>query len=234
MRASWVVTSSTGTSTDHYLILGIGPEADLEEVRSAYRAKMRLWHPDLLPGAPDDVQQVATEMTARLNEAYRCLSDPGRRAAYDARRVVGSPTTAQRPTSPPRQSRRPRRPTRPVVTVSLGGIVAPLIGLTWVSGLLPDAPSANRPLIAALCIGVLAATIWLLASSRLLHRPDRLSRIGVLWGHLMRWSGWVVIAGCAIFLGIPAIFVTLTVVFAAPFFGLILVALVSGRSEPKR
>ena len=80
----------------------------------------------------------------------------------------------------------------------------------------------------------MAATIWLLASSRLLRRRDRLSRIGVVWTHLMRWSGWVVIGCSAVFLGIPVIALTLMAVFAAPFFGLVLIALITGRSDPER
>jgi len=50
----------------------------------------------------------------------------------------------------------------------------------------------------------------------------------------MRWSGGIVIGGCAVFLGIPAIFFFLTVVFALPFFGLVMIALISGRSDPIR
>ena len=225
------MTSNTDTTADQYFILGIRPEADIEEIRAAYRAKMRLWHPDLLPDAPEDVRHAATQMTARLNVAYRCLSDPKRRAAYDASMREGSHQRASQPTPAPRQGQRPRRPARHIVTISLGGIVTPLLGLTWTSTLLPVPAPTNPPLIAALCLGVMAATVWLLASSRLLRRPDLLSRVGVLWGHLMRWFGWIFVGGCAVFLGIPMIFVILTVVFAAPFFGLVVIALISGRFD---
>ena len=227
------MTSSTDTRADYYLTLGIRPDAELDEMRAAYRAKMRLWHPDLLSGAEDDVRQAATQMTSQLNEAYECLSDPQRRAVYDARRIDGATSTHHWPSAPrPRQAtQRSRRPVRHVITTILGGVVAPLLGLTWASGLLPASPSANPSLIAALCVGVMTATIWLLTSSHLLQRPDRLSRIGVVWSHLMRWSGWALIGGCAIVVGIPVIAFALTVVFAAPFLGLILVAFVSSRSD---
>jgi DnaJ-domain-containing protein 1 len=228
------VTSSTDTST-HYLILGIRPDAGSDDVRAAYRDKMRLWHPDLLPGADEEVRQTATQMTARINEAYETLTDPKRRAAYDARRADISHPAGRQSTSAPRRRQPTRRqPSRPMVTVSLGGIVAPLLGMTWASGLLPAPPPLHPPLIAALCAAVMAATIWLLASSRLLRRRDRLSRIGVVWTHLMRWSGWVVIGCSAVFLGIPVIALTLMAVFAAPFFGLVLIALITGRSDPER
>jgi len=229
------VTSSTETTADYYLILGVSPEADLEEMRAAYRDKMRRWHPDLTPDSDEESRQAATQMTARINEAYESLSDPKRRAVYDARRADVSSPTERRSNSAPRRSQPTRRhPARPLVTVSLGGIVAPLLGLTWASGLLPAPPPSNPPLVAALCAAVIAATIWLLTSSRLLRQRDRLSRIGVVWSHLMRWSGWVVIGGSAVFLGIPVIFLTLMAVFAAPFFGLVLIALVSGRSDRDR
>jgi len=229
------VTSSTDTTADHYLILGIRPDAGSDEVRAAYRDKMRLWHPDLLPGADEEVRQTATQMTARINEAYESLSDPKRRSAYDARRAdVSHPAGRQSTPAPRRRQPTRRHPARPIVTVSLGGIVAPLLGMTWASGLLPAPPPSHPPLIAALCAAVMAATIWLLASSRLLRRRDRLSRIGVVWSHLMRWSGWVVIGCSAVFLGIPVIALTLMAVFAAPFFGLVLIALITGRSDPKR
>lgn len=118
-----------------------------------------------------------------------------------------------------------------MTTISLGGIVLPLLVLAWASGLMPVPTPANPGLIAALCAGVIAATIWLLTSSRLLRRPDRLARIGVLWSHLMRWSGWILMGGCAVFLGIPAIFLVLMAVFAVPFFGLVVVAFISGRFD---
>lgn len=226
--------SSTDTNTDHYRILGISSEAGQEEIRAAYRAKLRLWHPDLVADETEEMRQAATEMSARLNEAYGCLSDPHRRSAYDTRRGGGSESTTRTSTSPPGRSqstRRSGRRVRDTTTISMGGIVLPLIGLAWASGLLATPTPANPPLIAALCAGAIAATIWLLTSSRLLRRPDRLARVGVVWSHLMRWSGWILIGGCVVFLGIPAVFLTLIAVVAAPFSGLVVVALISSRFD---
>lgn len=231
-----MVTSTTDTTADYYRILGISTEAGQEEIRAAYRAKLRLWHPDLVAAESHDVQHAATAMSARLNEAYECLSDPDRRSAYDTRRGGGFEPTIRTSPSPPRRSHSTRRSSRRVrdtTTISLGGIVLPLIGLAWASGLLAVPTPANPQLIAALCAGTIAATIWLLTSSRLMRRPDRLTRIGVVWSHLMRWSGWVLIAGCAVFLGIPAVFLILMAVVAVPFSGLVVVALISGRSDSR-
>lgn len=216
--------SGVDTTADYYRILGVGPEAGQEEIRAAYRAKLRRWHPDLVTDESEEARRAATEMSARLNEAYRQLSDTGRRSP---------PPTPDASTPPHRGDR--TRPSdhrgRDLVTVGLGGIVAPLIGLAWVSGLLDPPPPANPALIAVLCAGLIAATTWLLTSSRMLRRRDRLTGIGVVWSHLMRGSGWVVIAGGVVLLGIPAIVLTLAAVAAAPFFGLVLIALISGRSD---
>lgn len=228
------MTSSTDTTADYYRLLGINPEATHEETRAAYRAKLRRWHPDLVADETEDAWQAATEMTAQLNEAYGCLSDPDQRTAYDASRGAGPESTRPDSNSPSRRSHSTRRSdhrVRDMTAICLGGIVAPLLGLTWTSGMLAVPTPANPALIAALCAGVIAATIWLLTSSRLLRQPDRLARIGVVWSHLMRWSGWILVGGCAVFLGIPVIFLALMAIFAAPFFGLVVVAFVSGRFD---
>jgi molecular chaperone DnaJ len=60
----------------HYEILGVRPDATSVEIREAYRAMARIWHPD-----QSGVQ--SADKMAILNEAYRILSDPGRRAMYD-------------------------------------------------------------------------------------------------------------------------------------------------------
>lgn len=224
------MTNNTGTTADYYRILGINAEAGQEEIRAAYREKLRLWHPDLVAGQTEDGRN-ATEMTVQLNAAYECLGDPDRRAVYDTSRRGGlepAERTSTPPPAPARSTRRSGRRGRDMTTIGLGGIVLPLLGLTWVSGLLAVPAPANRALIAGLCVGMMAATVWLLGSSRLLRQPQRLAPIGLVWSHLMRWSGWIVIGGCVVFLGIPAIVLTLMAVVAAPFFGLVVIAFISG------
>lgn len=228
------MTSSTGTTADYYGILGIDAESGHEEIRAAYRAKLRLWHPDLAGDETEDVRRAATEMTAQLNEAFECLGDPDRRVAYDTARGGGPEPARSTPTSQPRRShgkRRSNHRVRDISTISLGGIVVPLLALAGVAGLLPAATPPHQTLIAAFSLGVIFATIWVLTSSRLLRQPDRLARIGVVWGHLMRWSGWLFIGGLVVVLGIPAIVFILIALVAAPFSGLILIALISGRSD---
>lgn len=58
-----------------YEALGVEPTATAEEIRAAYRALAREHHPDM--GGDG-------ERMAAVNTAYAVLSDPERRAAYDA------------------------------------------------------------------------------------------------------------------------------------------------------
>ena len=61
----------------HYDLLGIDRNADAATVRAAYRAKMRVHHPDRSRFAQ------ASAMAQALNEAYAVLGDPAKRANYD-------------------------------------------------------------------------------------------------------------------------------------------------------
>jgi hypothetical protein len=72
----------------HYQRLGVHATAGVEEIRAAYRAQARRAHPDA-----SGVTAGAHEDMAALNEAWRVLSDPARRARYDAslRPVVTPP-----------------------------------------------------------------------------------------------------------------------------------------------
>lgn len=90
-RQSHPVATSLGASTlnaigTHYEILGVPVDASVDRIRTAYRDRARRYHPDLLRGDGADVM-------AAVNEAYRVLGDPGRRAAYD-RALRGPRTTA--------------------------------------------------------------------------------------------------------------------------------------------
>ena len=86
-------------TVDHYGRLGVTRTASHDEIRRAYRIMARRLHPDTHGGA------VSAEMIA-VNEAWRVLSDKGRRSAYDARLRVdstnASPSTSASPPPPPR------------------------------------------------------------------------------------------------------------------------------------
>ena len=84
----------------HYDVLGVAPTARVDEIREAYRRLAREHHPDR--AASNGNVGGAVSMPA-INEAYRVLNDPARRAVYDAslRRGSPTPTTAATPSSAP-------------------------------------------------------------------------------------------------------------------------------------
>src|SRR5262249_9612115 len=74
--------------------LGVTATATPEEIRSAYRRLARLIHPDR--GSAGSEQALAA-----VNEAWRVLSDPGRRAAYDASLRTRASTAVSPPAGSP-------------------------------------------------------------------------------------------------------------------------------------
>jgi DnaJ domain len=70
-------------SADHYQVLGVAPGAEEAVIRAAYRALIRLYHPD----TNDDPK--AQSRVREITAAFAVLGDPAKRAAYDARRAIG-------------------------------------------------------------------------------------------------------------------------------------------------
>ncbi|XP_008119592.1 dnaJ homolog subfamily C member 4 isoform X3 [Anolis carolinensis] len=65
-------------NSSYYDLLGIKPEASLEEIKQAFFSKSKKLHPDSDPANPDLHSQFV-----KLNEAYRVLSKEGSRRRYD-------------------------------------------------------------------------------------------------------------------------------------------------------
>jgi hypothetical protein len=125
-----------------YDLLGVATTCDLATLRAAYRAKAREFHPDVA------VVDTEASMIA-VNDAWRVLSDPGRRAEYDqslATVPVASPLTPQ----PPPAARGSRR------QAWVAGVQAQVVRLSRLAGrssvqtLLLKTPRAERAVYDAL------------------------------------------------------------------------------------
>ncbi len=80
----------TNIDDDLYGILGLPPDASVEQIHSAYRRLARQVHPDVAgPGA-------GTEFV-RINQAYEILVDPDRRRQYDRRTYPVRRAASRRP-----------------------------------------------------------------------------------------------------------------------------------------
>jgi curved DNA-binding protein len=62
---------------DYYEIMQLSPNADLETIQRVYRLLAQRYH-------PDNASTGNSELFVNLTEAHQTLSDPERRAAYDA------------------------------------------------------------------------------------------------------------------------------------------------------
>lgn len=78
----------------HYDTLGVERRASDGQIRDAYRRLARQYHPDRVGGSA-----AGADRMPEVNEAYRVLSDPARRAMYDASLRTGTRSTGSGPSS---------------------------------------------------------------------------------------------------------------------------------------
>lgn len=67
------------TTQDYYQILRVSPDADEVTIKQAYRKLAQIYHPDKRQN-----KKFAEHKFKALIEAYQVLSDPQKRAQYDA------------------------------------------------------------------------------------------------------------------------------------------------------
>ena len=112
----------TTTMLDPYATLGIPTDATRATAAQAHRGLAKRFHPDVNPGSE------AAERMRRINEAWRILSDPARRAQYDAQRVTASGAAHWGGSRP-----------------GYGPVTGTATWAAWPSDHQPSAPRARRP-----------------------------------------------------------------------------------------
>jgi curved DNA-binding protein CbpA len=104
---------------NYYALLEVAAGAPLDEIKKAFRQQIARYHPDKVQHLGKEFQSMAADRAAELTEAYRILSDEGRRAEYDraAAAAGGLPTShaaAPQPSgSSPQPSDQPAPPPPP-------------------------------------------------------------------------------------------------------------------------
>jgi molecular chaperone DnaJ len=79
VRKEWIIS----TQRDYYEVLGVAKEADQKAIKDAFRTLAMKYHPDR------NKEAGAEERFKEIAEAYAILSDPKKRADYDARGFAG-------------------------------------------------------------------------------------------------------------------------------------------------
>ncbi len=135
------------TQFDYYRILQVNPNAEKEVIDAAYRKLAAKYHPD--------VSQVsdAVERMKQINTAYEVLSDPVKRAAYDAARGV-----APSPDTPPHATARSQYPSkaRRTLLIAAGLMLLAVVAFRLGPALLLLVSKLVVPLV------VISLVVWLL------------------------------------------------------------------------
>lgn len=141
-----------------YEILGVAPGATAAEIRAAYLQLASQYHPDRHEGNP--LSDLAEDKLAAVNAAYEVLSDPTRRAAYDAE--LGASGRLHRPEAGAIVA----GPVKAVLRV-LAAFVAVLLAvrlvpMVWrlLRGLL--APLAGTPAVPLAAVASAVVVLWLI------------------------------------------------------------------------
>jgi len=79
---------------NYYELLEIAATATADQVKRSFRAQIAKYHPDKVQHLGKEFQAMAADRAAELTEAYRILSDEGRRAEYDRALAAGGTSPA--------------------------------------------------------------------------------------------------------------------------------------------
>lgn len=146
--------------TDPFELLGVHVDATDEEIERAWRARLRLVHPDSHPDATPEVQADLAEQTQALNQARELLRNEHTRAmalhSHGRRPMLSAPVTPSAPpgwTPPPPTCPAYERPALPEVmhrTMGRGWVVAIVVVLVALTGaaaykIVPIITEESRP-----------------------------------------------------------------------------------------
>merc|ERR1712060_474687 len=79
------------SKVDYYKVLGVSRSASGREIKKAYHALARKWHPD-----KNEDKERAAEMFKKIARAHEVLGDEDTRRRYDAGEDVDDPNAQQR------------------------------------------------------------------------------------------------------------------------------------------
>ncbi|MFY9619775.1 MAG: DnaJ domain-containing protein [Pyrinomonadaceae bacterium] len=83
-------------ATSYYDLLGVGNQANADEVKNAYHSLARRFHPDRFHQADAQLRNQIESAFARVAQAYEVLGDASSRATYDAQFVVPASPSASK------------------------------------------------------------------------------------------------------------------------------------------
>lgn len=93
---------------DHYEVLNVARSAPIDEIKNAYHALARRFHPDRFHQTGPALRNRVESAFARIARAYETLSDQPRRTDYDAKGPSKPPAASvQKPAPPPDRDGKP-------------------------------------------------------------------------------------------------------------------------------
>jgi curved DNA-binding protein CbpA len=79
-------------SEDYFQMLGLARDVPPEQIRNAYFALAKQWHPDRVPPELAEVKPLVAKVFARISDAFQNLNDATKRKDYLARIQAGGGT----------------------------------------------------------------------------------------------------------------------------------------------
>ena len=117
------------TSEADFRTLGLDPGSDQSEVKQAYRALAKRWHPDRHHSKPFEIRALAEERFKQINDAYRRISSSRKKraASFDTIRAAQPPKASPGET-PERKPNADRVLRRKLAGVRFGRVI-PIVAL---------------------------------------------------------------------------------------------------------